>query len=79
LQLPYKILFIKPAGKRTLGRSRHIRWEDNIKIHVKEIRCEGWTGLILFRIRTYGRLCEHGNEILGSVKGGEFLDKLSDC
>jgi hypothetical protein len=22
--------------------------------------------------------CEHGNEPLGSIKGGEFLDKLSD-
>jgi hypothetical protein len=23
--------------------------------------------------------CEHGNEFLGSVKGGEFFDKLSNC
>jgi len=23
--------------------------------------------------------CEHGNETSGSVKGGEFLDKLSNC
>jgi hypothetical protein len=23
--------------------------------------------------------CEHGNEPVGSVKGGEFLDYLSDC
>jgi hypothetical protein len=23
--------------------------------------------------------CEHGNESSGSVKGGEFLDYLSDC
>jgi hypothetical protein len=23
--------------------------------------------------------CEHGNEPSGSIKGGEFLDKLSDC
>jgi hypothetical protein len=22
--------------------------------------------------------CEHGNELSGSIKGGEFLDKLSD-
>jgi hypothetical protein len=22
---------------------------------------------------------EHGNELLGSIKGGEFLDQLSDC
>jgi hypothetical protein len=23
--------------------------------------------------------CEHGNEPLGSIKGGEFRDQLSDC
>jgi hypothetical protein len=23
--------------------------------------------------------CENGNEPSGSIKGGEFLDKLSDC
>jgi hypothetical protein len=23
--------------------------------------------------------CEHGNELPGSIKGGEFLDWLSDC
>jgi hypothetical protein len=23
--------------------------------------------------------CEYGNELLGSIKGGEFLDELSDC
>jgi len=24
-------------------------------------------------------LCEHGNEFSASIKGGEFLDQLSDC
>jgi hypothetical protein len=23
--------------------------------------------------------CEHGNEVSGSLKGGKFLDWLSDC
>jgi len=23
--------------------------------------------------------CKHGNEISGTIKGGEFLDYLSDC
>jgi hypothetical protein len=23
--------------------------------------------------------CEYGNEPLGSIKGGQFLDKLRDC
>jgi hypothetical protein len=29
--------------------------------------------------RTWTASCEHGNEPSGSIKGGEFLDKLSDC
>ena len=33
---PFKILTGTPAGKRLLGRSRR-RWEDNIRIDLKEI------------------------------------------
>jgi hypothetical protein len=32
----YKVLVRKPEGKRPLGRSRR-RWEDNIKMDLKEI------------------------------------------
>ena len=32
----FKILIGTPAGKRSLGRSRH-RWEDNIRMDLKEI------------------------------------------
>ena len=32
----FKILTGKPTGKRTLGRPRH-RWEDNIRMDLKEI------------------------------------------
>jgi hypothetical protein len=34
-----EILIERPDGKRRLGRSRH-RWEDNIKMDLKEIECE---------------------------------------
>ena len=30
----------KPKGKRSLGRPRR-RWEDNIKMHLQEVGCEG--------------------------------------
>jgi len=30
----------KPEGKRPLGRSRR-RWEDNIKVDLQEVGCEG--------------------------------------
>jgi hypothetical protein len=32
----YRILMVKPEGKRPLGRRRR-RWKDNIKIDHKEI------------------------------------------
>jgi len=36
LRKAYKILIKKLEGKRPLGRHRH-RWEDNIKMDLKEI------------------------------------------
>jgi len=36
----YVILVGKPEGKRPLGRPRH-RWEDNIKMDLKEVGCGG--------------------------------------
>jgi hypothetical protein len=37
----YRILVGKPEGKRSLGRPKH-RWEDNIKMDLREI---GWGGI----------------------------------
>jgi hypothetical protein len=34
------VLVDKPEGKRPLGRPRH-RWEDNIRMDLREIGCEG--------------------------------------
>ena len=36
----YGVLVGKPEGKRPLGRCRH-RWEDNIKLDLQEVGCEG--------------------------------------
>jgi len=36
----YKVLVGKPEGKRPLGRTRR-RWEDNIKMDLQEVGCEG--------------------------------------
>jgi hypothetical protein len=36
----YKVFVRKPEGTRPLRRPRH-RWEDNIKMEIKEIGCEG--------------------------------------
>ena len=42
----YRILVGKPEGKKPLGRPR-LRWEDNIKMDLYELRCEGmdWNDL----------------------------------
>jgi hypothetical protein len=48
----YRIMVGKPEGKGPLGRPR-CRWEDNIKIDLREIE---WTGLIWLRIGTSGGL-----------------------
>ena len=36
----YRVLVGKPEGKKPLGRPRH-RWEDNIKMDLQEVGCEG--------------------------------------
>jgi hypothetical protein len=42
-----RILVEKPEGKRSLGRTRR-RWEDNIRMDLREIRCEvvDWMHLV---------------------------------
>jgi len=46
----YRVLVEKPEGKRPLGRPRR-RWEDNIKMDLQEVVCEGmdWIELALDR------------------------------
>jgi hypothetical protein len=36
----YRVLVGKPEGKRPLGRSRR-RWEDNIRMDLREVGCGG--------------------------------------
>jgi hypothetical protein len=42
----YKVLVGKPKGKRPLGRLRR-RWEDGIRMDLREIGLGGWCGLDL--------------------------------
>jgi len=45
----YRVLVWKPKGKIPLGRPRR-RWEDNIKMDLREVICGTWTGSIWLRI-----------------------------
>jgi hypothetical protein len=48
----YKILVGRPEGKRPLGRHRH-RWEDNIKMDLRETGIDGanWIQLAQGRVQ----------------------------
>jgi hypothetical protein len=51
----YRASVEKPEGRRPLGRPRR-RWEDNIKMDLREVGWGAWTGLIWLRIGTGGGL-----------------------
>jgi hypothetical protein len=48
----YRVLVGRPEGKRPLGRPRH-RWEDNIKLDLREIGIDGvnWIKLAQDRVQ----------------------------
>jgi len=48
----YRVLVVKPEGKRPLGRPRR-RWEDNIKMDLQEVGCGGmdWIEVVQDRDR----------------------------
>jgi hypothetical protein len=50
-----RVLFGRPEGKRPLGRPRR-RWEDNIKLDLREEGSMGRTGFSWLRIGSSGRL-----------------------
>jgi hypothetical protein len=51
----YRALLGKPEGRRQLGRPRR-RWEDNIKMDLREVVWGAQTGLIWLRTGTGGGL-----------------------
>jgi hypothetical protein len=53
----YRVLVGRPEGKRPLGRPRH-RWEDNIKLDLREIGFDGvnWIQLAQDRVQWWSCL-----------------------
>jgi hypothetical protein len=51
----YRVLVRRPESKRPLGRPRH-RWEDNIKVKLREIGIDGQTGFTWLRLGSSGWL-----------------------
>jgi hypothetical protein len=52
----YRVLAGRPEGKRPLGRPRH-RWEDNIKMALREIGIDGANWIQLAQDRVQWRVC----------------------
>jgi hypothetical protein len=52
----YRVLVGRPEGKRPLGRPRH-RWEDNIKVDLREIRIDGANWIQVAQDRVHWRAC----------------------
>ena len=48
--MTYRVSVGKPEGKRPLGRPR-LRWEDNIKMDLQEVRCGGMDWIALAQDR----------------------------
>jgi hypothetical protein len=68
------MIFVKhPEGKRPLERPRR-RWEDNIRMNLREVGWVLWTGLIWLKIGTVEGPCEHGNKPSGTIKCWEILE-----
>jgi hypothetical protein len=63
----------RPEGRRPLGRPGR-RWEDNIKMDLREIEFGDVDWIHLAQDRDRWQACEHGDELSGSTKCGEFLD-----
>jgi hypothetical protein len=53
-----KVLAGKDEGRRPLGKPKR-RWEDNIKIVLKEIGMSVWTGSMWLKTRTRHEACGH--------------------
>ena len=64
----YRVLVGKPEGKRPLGRRRR-RWEDNIRMYLREVVCDPGEWIDLAEDRgPMASLCKGGNEPPGSLK-----------
>ena len=50
----YRVLVGKPEGKRSLGRSSR-RWEDNIKMDLREVGCDPGDWIHLSEVRDQWR------------------------
>jgi hypothetical protein len=68
----YRALVGKPEGRRPLEGPRR-RWEDNIKMDLREFGWGAWTGSIWSGQGRVAGSCEYGDEHSSSIKCGKLL------
>jgi hypothetical protein len=74
----YRVLVGRPEGRRPLGRPRR-RWEDNIKLDLKEIGIDGANWIQLAQNRVQWRAFVNTvMNIRVTYRKQDFFDKLSD-
>jgi hypothetical protein len=66
----YRVFVGKSVGKKPLGRPMR-RWEDNIKMGLRELGCGSMDWIELAEV---AGTCECGNELSVSINCGELLD-----
>jgi len=71
----YKVLVVKPEGKRPHGRHRR-KWEDNVKMDFQNVRCGSLTGSMCVMMAEVAGTSQYIDEQPGSIKSKEFLDQL---
>jgi hypothetical protein len=71
----YRVLVGRPEGKRPLERPRH-RWEDNIKMDLREIGIDGVNWILLAQDRVQWRAFV--NTVMNLWVPLRKQDKLSD-
>jgi hypothetical protein len=69
----YKVLIRKPEGRKTLGRPSRI-WEENIRMDLREIGCEGVDRIHLAQDRDQWRaVVNMVTKLRVAQKAGNFL------
>jgi hypothetical protein len=71
----YRVLVRKPEGRRQFETPRH-RWENNIKTDLLKVVLGHGLDQSGSGQGQVASSCEFGNERLGAIKCGKFLDQL---
>jgi hypothetical protein len=78
LRVAYRFSVGRPGGNKLFGRSK-LRWEENIKMNLREVGRCGMNRVDLTRYKD--RLRGIVNVVMnsGSMIFGEFLDQVRNC